>query len=349
MKKRITAILTMAMMLTLVACGNQDKSLDTMKLDKYVTLGEYVGIEIPVAAIEVTDAEVEDYVEYVAQAYVTAENGIKDRAAKLGDTVNIDYAGYLNGVAFDGGTAAAQSLELGSGSFIDGFEDGLVGVNPGETVDLPLTFPEGYGNAELAGQDVIFTVTVNFIYPNAEDVDDALVAAFGNENFTNRAELDKFAYDYIYSGKEYDNEMMVSDAIIETVISNATVHEMPEGLVEECEQLLTDSINQMAAMYGVDADTFLMYNYYTDLATYVSTYGEEVAKQHLVFMAIAEQEDLRISDADYDKILLEDATAAGYETVEEYLGDVDKALQKRYYILDEVLAFLTENAMLVEQ
>lgn len=349
MKKRIATILTMAMMLTLVGCGNQDKSLDTMKLDKYVTLGEYVGIEIPVAATKVTDEEVEDLVVYIGQTFVTSENGIMNREAKLGDTVNIDYAGYLNGEAFDGGTAAAQSLELGSGSFIDGFEDGLVGVMPGETIDLPLTFPEGYGNTELAGKDVVFKVTVNFIYPGAEDMDDAFVAALGSSNYSNRAELDQFAYDYLYAEKEYENELTISDTIVETVINNATIHEIPEGLVEECEQILTDSVTQVASYYGLDADTYLMYSYYTDLATYVGTYGKEVAKQHLVFMAIAEQEGLRISDADYEEILLAQAQEAGYETVEEYLGDADKALQKRYYILDEVLAFVTENAMLVEQ
>ena len=282
--KKFTAILAAAMLLALTACGSEDKNLETMKLDQYVTLGEYMGLEIPVSAVTVTDEEVEELVVYIGQNYMADENGITDRAAQLGDTINLDYAGYLDGVAFEGGTAQAQQLTLGSGQFIPGFEDGLVGVNPGETLDLPLTFPETYGNTEL-----------------------------------------------------------------ETVIGNASIHEMPEGLVEECEQILTDSVNQVASMYGMDADTYLMYAYYTDLATYVSTYGEEVAKQHLVFMAIAQQEDLVVSDEEYDAILLEEAKAAGFETVEEYLGDADKALQKKYYILDKVLAFVTENAMLVEQ
>ena len=347
--KKFTAILTAAMLLALTACGSEDKSLETMKLDQYVTLGEYMGLEIPVSAVTVTDEEVEELVVYIGQNYMTDENGIKDRAAQLGDTINLDYAGYLDGVAFEGGTAQAQQLTLGSGQFIPGFEDGLVGVNPGETLDLPLTFPETYGNTELAGKEVIFTVTVNYIYPGANEMNDAFVAALNDENYTNRAELDQFAYDYLYAEKEYENELAVSDQIIEMVIGNASIHEMPEGLVEECEQILTDSVNQVASMYGMDADTYLMYAYYTDLATYVSTYGDEVAKQHLVFMAIAQQEDLVISDEEYDAILLEDAKAAGFETVEEYLGDADKALQKKYYILDKVLAFVTENAMLVEQ
>ena len=347
--KRLTAILTAAMLLALTACGNADKSLDTMALEKYVTLGEYMGLEIPVSAVTVTDEEVEELVAYIGQNYMTEESGIKDRAAQLGDTVNIDYAGYKDGVAFEGGTAEAQQLTLGSGQFIPGFEDGLVGVNPGETVDLPLTFPESYGNAELAGQEVIFTVTVNYIYPSVAEMDDAFVAALNDANYTNRAELDQFAYDYLYAEKEYENELAISDMIIETVIGNASIHEMPEGLVEECEKILEDSVTQVAAMYGMDADTYLMYAYYTDLATYLTTYGEEVAKQHLVFMAIAEQENLRITDAQYDEILQEQATEAGYESVDEYLAGADKALQKRYYVLDEVLAFVTENAMLVEQ
>ena len=92
-----------------------------------------------------------------------AKSNVEKSVVESGDTVNIDFEGKKDGVAFDGGTSQGYNLTIGSGSFIDGFEDGLIGVNVGDTVDLNLTFPEGYQNADLAGQDVVFTVTVNFI------------------------------------------------------------------------------------------------------------------------------------------------------------------------------------------
>mgnify|MGYP000361561996 FL=1 len=112
--------------------------------------------------VEVTDTDVEDSINSTLQTKST-QNDITDRPAQEGDVVTIDYEGKKDGVAFDGGTAQDQQLELGSGSFIDGFEDGIVGHNIGETFDLNLTFPEDYKSEDLAGQAVVFTVTLDKI------------------------------------------------------------------------------------------------------------------------------------------------------------------------------------------
>lgn len=129
-----------------------------------VTLsGDYKGLELSIAKqTEVTDEDVENI---AIQTYnqMGAKSNVEKTVVESGDTVNIDFEGKKDGVAFDGGTSQGYNLTIGSGSFIDGFEDGLIGVNVGDTVDLNLTFPEGYQNADLAGQDVVFTVTVNFI------------------------------------------------------------------------------------------------------------------------------------------------------------------------------------------
>lgn len=140
--------------------------LKDIKVEDYVTLGEYKNIAVTVSAqAQVEDSDVDSNALQLYNSKVTAANGgIMDRAAEDGDTVNIDYEGKKDDVAFQGGTAQNQSLTLGSNSFIDGFEDGLIGVKPGETVDLNLTFPENYQSTELAGAEVVFTVTVNFIY-----------------------------------------------------------------------------------------------------------------------------------------------------------------------------------------
>ena len=129
----------------------------------YVTITKYKGVEIDkVDADAVSDNDVEAQINSVLQSKSTTTE-VTDRAAQTGDTVTIDYEGKKDGVAFDGGTATDAQLTLGSGQFIDGFEDGVVGHNIGDTFDLDLTFPENYGNEDLAGQAVVFTVTLKGI------------------------------------------------------------------------------------------------------------------------------------------------------------------------------------------
>mgnify|MGYP002472014176 CR=1 FL=1 len=147
----VTALLTAGL---LAGCGQgrEENALRDLKTDTYVTLCDYQNLSISVEPVAVTDEERDLGVMEAYSRFSTLENsGITDRAAADGDTVNIDYVGKMGGEAFDGGTATGAFLVLGSGSYIDGFEDGLMGVRPGETVELDLKFPENYGNTKLAG------------------------------------------------------------------------------------------------------------------------------------------------------------------------------------------------------
>ena len=191
MKKKLALLLTTVVAMSIMTgCGNSNAdALKDMKVEKYVTLGEYTGISLSIETPEVDNDEWDTLVNNVYQGSITMEaGGIMDRAVAVGDTVNIDYVGTKDGEEFSGGAAVGSLLEIGSGQFIDGFEDGLVDVMPGETVELDLTFPEAYGNTELAGQAVVFTVTVNFIMPT--DLQDAVVANFVANAFSNVDELD---------------------------------------------------------------------------------------------------------------------------------------------------------------
>ena len=158
MKKKIIAALGgICTVVVMTGCGNKGISNDK------ITIKQYKGLEVEkVDPVEVTDTDVEDSINSTLQTKST-QNDITDRPAQEGDVVTIDYEGKKDGVAFDGGTAQDQQLELGSGSFIDGFEDGIVGHNIGETFDLNLTFPEDYKSEDLAGQAVVFTVTLDKI------------------------------------------------------------------------------------------------------------------------------------------------------------------------------------------
>ena len=147
----------------LCACGSREYLKD-VKASDYVTLGDYTGLEVNEEKTEINDTIVNDYIEsYLLPSFATVEE-VTGRSVEEGDTVNIDYAGYLNGEQFDGGTASGQNLTIGSHRFIDGFEDGLIGANAGDTLSLNLTFPDPYPNdPDLAGKPVVFEVTVNSI------------------------------------------------------------------------------------------------------------------------------------------------------------------------------------------
>lgn len=350
MRKRLVGLLAGAMALVLVGCGGTDSTaLNDMKVEKYVTLGEYKGVEVTVAAATVAEEALTQMVEYIYTSSVTPDNGaIMNRAAQDGDTVNIDYVGKLDGVAFDGGTASGQNLVLGSHSYIDGFEDGLVGVTPGETVDLNLTFPENYGAADLAGKAVVFTVTVNYIVPTPEEFSDEVVAGFGISEFTNMTELKQYANDYLLENANYNRDMEIENALLETVMSNATIKEIPEAVIQKYSEQMTRSIESVATQYGIDSDTYLAYYFGMDLATYLDTYAEESAKQGIVFQAIANAEGLNLTDEELDAELTTYATNAGYATVEEFLGEESKENFREFLMYENVLQFLKDNAVIAE-
>ncbi len=328
------------------AAGTESTVLKDMDVDKYVTLGEYKGLAVSVDTVEVDEDEWNTLVNNVYYGNITADNGgIMDRAVETGDTVNIDYEGKKDDVAFDGGTAQGYDLTIGSGSFIDGFEDGLIGVMPGETVDLDLTFPENYGNSDLAGQAVVFTVTVNFIEPEQDGVfSDEVISNFGIDGVSNEEELRQYAYDYLNENAQQNYESNVEQAVLDAFMANNTFSSVPDALVQKYSDAAESSITSMASAYGVDADTLTQYYYGQDLETFLATYSEEAAKQDVALQAVANREDLNISDEELDQMLQDRATAAGYDTIEEYIGETSKEDYREYFLNEKVTDYLVENA-----
>lgn len=350
MKKKLALILTVVLSMGLFAgCGSDEgKSVGEIKTEKYVTLGEYKGLNVNVAAPTVDEAEQADWVQQIYYGNLTAEYGITDRAVKTGDMVNIDYEGKKDDVAFDGGTAANQQLGIGSGSFIDGFEEGLVGVMPGETVDLNLTFPDPYlNNPDLAGQPVVFTVTVNYIYPT--EYKDEAVASWGNSNFSTVAGLEQYVYDNLYADAESNYQYSLQNAVMEAFMSQCVFKEIPESMVTEYRNSLQTNMESDAAMYGMDAETLCLYAYGMDLTTFLDTYAEESAKQILAFQAVANAEDLNMTDEELENELMEFATANGYATVDEFIGENTREDYKEYYMFNDVLEFLVSNAVVTAE
>lgn len=359
-KKAIKALAALLMVGILAGCGakgevqdesSQEVLLKDVEVEKYVTLGEYKGLRINIPSPEVDLNQRDELVETVYQdalKYATGvmvEDGITDRAVEEGDTVSIDYEGKKDGVAFDRGTAAGAYLIIGSGQFIDGFEEGLVGVMPGETVDLQLAFPEGYGNTELAGQEVVFTVTVNYIMP--EGMHEAIVSIIGLENVTTGKELEQYVYDFLLETAELTYEADVQNAVLELFMQNCTFEELPEVLVSQYENRFRENITTNASYMGMSGDMYLLqyYNYTGGVEQFIDEYAEEAVRQDLAFQAVANQENLVVDDEELNEALLEQAQSYGYTTVEEYIGDISLEIYRSDLLLSKVFAFLIENAV----
>jgi len=350
MKKKLIALLMIACMAgTLCACGKDESAesnLFNIDVDKYVTLGEYKGMELNITEPTVADSDVEYYVEQEFSSLVTAENGITDRAVENGDITNIDYVGKKDGVAFDGGTAQGAKLTIGSGQFIEGFEEGLIGVMPGETVDLNLSFPEDYRSEDLAGQEVVFTVTVNYIVP---EISDEVIAAAGNANYSNVAELEEYVYNNLYNNAKANYNNQLESTIISNVIAGSTyATELPAALMEKYKANIIMNLSTTATYYGMDAETYASSYYGTDLETLTNQYSVESTKQALAFQAIAEAEGIEMTDEELDNELLIYAQNNGFATVEEFLGESSKDDFKEYFMFLKVIDFIKENAKQAE-
>ena len=270
-----------------------------------ITVKDYLGIEVEKNLEAVTDEEVDNEIQTVRERN-SREIEVTDRAAENGDTVNINYAGYCDGVAFDGGTADNQSLTLGSGHFIPGFEDQVVGKNIGDEFDVNVTFPEEYHAEELAGKAAVFKVKLNAInkieLPELDDDFAKDVSEFDT--------LDEYKADVkakIEKRHETAAENQVEDALMNKLI-DALEDEIPEVMFEvETENCVRDYDNSLR-MRGLDLNTYFKYTGLNldTLRTQMRPQAEKQVKGRLVLEKIAELENIVPSDeeinAEYEKM-----------------------------------------------
>lgn len=338
------------------------KALDEINPLDYITLGEYKGLTVEVAPASVTDEDVDGYINNLIEAN-PVKTEITDRPIQKGDIANIDYEGKYadTGVAFEGGTAQGFDLDIGSGMFIPGFEDGLVGVNLGDTVDLDLTFPEEYGSKDLAGKKVVFTVKVNKISEKSKDPTDEWAAGLGMEGVTNLEQLKETSKKQLTEEAEATHKADVESAVIDKVIEISEYKDFPQEvlnyyLIQENQQL--ENYAQMYTAYGQpttasDIVRMMMQNTAPDQSdpdAFLKNMVNEVAQQFITFAAIAKNENLAISDEDVENYLKEafDAGSTGYSSLDELKGDVDSKTIKEGLMADKVVGFLVDNANVVE-
>ena len=333
--------------------------LSYLDVDDYVDIAQadYMGVEVTVEAPYVSDSQVEDAVQS-ALAANPDRTEIANRAAQEGDLTDISYVGKKDGVAFDGGTADNYELELGSGQFIDGFEDGVVGMKVGETKDLNLTFPDNYGNAELAGADVVFTVTLNKIYELSKpELNDDFVAGLGIADVATVEEYRQYLYDNYMEDAQEQYETDLQNAVMDAVYANASFKgEASEMKARYHDRIVNNNysyMSTMAAMYGVDLESLLGATWVEYVAAnedQIQASAEMAANQILLAEKIAENEGLTVTQEEIEADLEEQAGEYGYDSAEafkEKMGDEIKGYDE-YLVMQKVIDFLVENAHVTE-
>ena len=285
------------------------------------TVSEYRGVKINVAAPEVTDDEVDQKIQTNLKQN---PNEVEvDRAAQDGDIVNIDYKGTKDGEAFDGGTAEGQDLTLGSGSMIDGFEDGLVGAKKGETKTLDLTFPENYREESLAGQAVVFEVTVNAVKEKQDAVlDDAFVQR--TSDYQTVDEYKEGIRADLLAQKQKTAEQEMEQDVLQDIIDNSDFKFSRNGLSVRYNQMLKQYTNQ-AKMYGMTLSQMAQANGMDEAGfkEYIYSSVKEAAKKEIVVEAFAQA-----NGTSKDTLV----SLYGEDTVNEQV------------LQDKVLRFLASNA-----
>jgi len=311
-----------------------------------VTLGAYKGIEVEKQEYNVTDemvkAEIQKEREKIAS---TVE--VTGRAVADGDKVNLDYSGSVDGVKFDGGTAENQELTIGSGMFIPGFEEQMVGMNVGEEKDITVTFPEQYHSEELAGKEAVFHVKVNAIEETVlPEVDDEF--AKDVSEFDTIAELRADKRKKLEEAAELRAKNQRENELIEKACENAAV-EIPEAMIERQMDHILNDIRYRLSMQGISLEDYCKYtgNSIEDMRKEMREDAAKRVKSQLVLEAIGKAEAVEAAAEEIEEKLNEYAAQFGdkAESFKTGLTDEDKLYFADQIVLDKTIALLMDNAV----
>lgn len=315
-----------------------------------VTLGEYKGVAVEKNVEKVTDEAVDARIQNDVERASTTQD-VTDRAVENGDIVNLDYAGSVDGVAFEGGTAQGQSLTIGSGMFIPGFEEQMVGMNIGEERDLSVKFPEQYHADNLAGKDAVFHVKVNGIQTKVRPELDDDFAADVSEFDTFEAYKANIVTDLEKNAADR-TEANLEDALVQKVVDAADC-DIPDAMIQdEITTMLREM--EMRMMYqGIRFEDYLKYTGQT-LDQVRENYKPEAAnrvKTQLVLEAVAKAENIVPTDEDVDEAIADQAKRVNRD-VEEFkasLSEQQKEYLKETAGIKKVIDFLKANAVITEK
>lgn len=315
----------------------------TVKPD--VKLGKYKGLSIEKKVEKVTAKQVDAAVEEAREKQARIVE--KDDASQNGDIVNIDFAGSVDGVKFDGGSAESYDLELGSGSFIPGFEEQLVGVKAGEKKDVKVTFPEDYHADELKGKEAVFECTVNAVKKKElPALDDEFVKEISE--FDTLAEYKADVKNKLMKDAEDRADREFEDALVQAVVDNAEV-EVPEAMIMQEAEDMVNEFEYRLSYQGIKLDDYLKYVNITK-EQLLDEYKEQAAKSvkvRLVMEAVVKAEELKFEDKELDDKIADMAARSGQdvETFKKGLGKEHFEYLANQVLSDKLMSLLkAENA-----
>ena len=311
-----------------------------------VELGAYKGIKVEKLEVSVTDEEVDAEMEKERQRNARTVS-VTDRAVKDGDQTVIDFEGFKDGVAFEGGKGENYPLTIGSGAFIPGFEDQLIGKNIGEEVEVNVTFPENYQAEELAGQPAVFKVAIKEIKEKELPALDDEFASEVSEFDT----LDEYKADVkanLLMKKEKDAKNAKEDAVISAIVADAKM-DIPEAMIKTQQRQMVDEFAQRIQSQGLSLEQYFQFTGLTEekLVEQVKPQAEQRIKSSLVLEAIVAAENICATEEDFENeaAKMAEAYQMEVEKVKELLGETGKAQVMKDLAIAKAVDFVVECAV----
>lgn len=317
----------------------------TVALKPEVKLGKYKGVKVDKIDTTVTDEEVD------AEINKERENNarnitVEDRPVKDGDMTTLDFEGFVDGVAFEGGKGENYPLTIGSGAFIPGFEEQLVGAEIGKEVEVKVTFPEDYQAENLKGKDAVFKCTIKEIKEKElPELDDEFASEVSE--FETLAEYKEDIKKNLTEKKEKDAKNAKEDAAIKAAVE-ASEMEIPEAMLETQQRQMVDEFAQRITMQGLSMEQYFQFTgtNYQQMVEQVKPQAEERIKSRLVLEAIAKAENIEVTEEDYEKELetMADVYQMELDKVKELMGEREKKNIMQDLSVRKAAEFVAENA-----
>lgn len=384
MKKKLFSVLLVgALAASLVACDSKKKEADKtpstvnseINADEYaatitdnagiyktfVSLSDWKGMSVDLAESDykVTDSDVEDYIQSLLEATATTDAQTTG-TTKSGDTIKLDYSGKLDGTAFSGGTATDASYTIGSGKFIDDLDKGLVGLTVGVETDIPCTFPESYQNSDLAGKQVVFTVTVKEIDVTVvPELNDEWVTANASKlgvsdaELTNVEDLRAYVKNYLETQAASNRSSTVFETAYSQMSDGLDVSEYPSEELADLLNTLNNNVDSEYQSYSSSyssKEDYLKSAYNFDSLDAFNEYADNYAKQYLlqkmIITMIAADNNITVSADDINSTGEELASYYGYNDYQEILDTYGKTMNAEigYQVLyQKVVEFVCDN------
>lgn len=327
----MVGLMTTALIVSVASCGTKADAVPyDYDLSKYVTLGEYKGLDVETAKVKVTEAEIKDEINNRLEA--ASEEKIEEKGTvKDGDTITINFEGKIDGKTFDGGTAKDYAITIGTTPMIDGFTDGLIGAKVGDTVTLDLAFPDEYPNSpDLASKGVIFTVdVVNKKITVVPEYNLDFVKA--NSEATSLEDYEKLVKTDLIKYKESDADAELKNKLWQDIMAKSKVNDYPEVELKAKAKDLKAEEQAKAENYGMEYADYLkqaMQMTEEEFDKELDNYAKEMVGQEMVLYAIARAETLEVTDEEYNEYLDKSLKDSGFTresfekeqkmTIEEY-------------------------------